>query len=190
MSARASRFAFACGSFARNGFIGVRVVGGAGFPVPGAAAGRGATGGVDAGGEATETAPEVGALVNGAATPPLWRGAFAALGAVVDGPTLGAAAGRGATIGRAGAAEPCAAAPGIIGRGGKSTGRLTAPGLGAGPFGVGGRPPCFTTVGAGCVTGAERSGCNTAATELGAGVGARCGLGGGANVSASAVARP
>jgi hypothetical protein len=92
-------------------------------------------------------------------------------------------------IGRTGADAPGPAPPGIIGRGGKRTGRLTPPAAGAGPFGVGGSPACFIAAGATCGTGAGRSGGATVATEGGAGVGERGGLGGGANVSASAAAR-
>ena len=116
-SARDSRFAFACGSFARNGLIGVRAA--AGAPLDAALAGRGA--GEEAGGGAAT------ALAVGAATA-LAVGA-ARLGALGRGAELGGAAfgaagaaGRGATRERA-AAPLLGAFPGIIGRGGKSSGR-------------------------------------------------------------------
>jgi len=131
----------------------------------------------------------VGAAGDGAEKPALCRGALGALAEVGE-LAFGAATGRGATIGRAAKGAACDAAPGIIGRGGKRTGRLTAPALGAGPLGVGGSPACFTTVGAASATAAGRSCGSTAARELGAGVGARGGLGGGANVSTSAAASP
>lgn len=133
--------------------MGVRVDAGApAAAAGGAAAGRGpgAAAGADAGGKATDTALAV-ALGSGAAKPPLCRGAAGELGAGAlefEPPT-----GRGATIGRADADAPCDGPPGIIGRGGKSTGRF-APALGAGPFGVGGNPEGLMAGCAACTTGA------------------------------------
>src|SRR4051812_46408346 len=85
-SARASRLAFALGSFARNGLMGARP---AGAPATGAAAdgGVGAETGAAAGAEAVVTDDAAGALATGAA---------------------GAAAGGAANEGRDAAAGGCA----------------------------------------------------------------------------------
>lgn len=108
-SARASRLAFACGSFARKGLIGVRVDGGA---PPDEGAGEDARGGagvaapvgagVDGGGALAGRVAPLLLAADGCAKPPLCRGAAgsgeAATGAAGALVLLGA--GRGATSGR------------------------------------------------------------------------------------------
>lgn len=187
--ARAKRFAFACGSFARNGLIGVRA------PVD-------APGGAWRGAAAAELGAGIGAawallgIAACCATAPLSRGGAMELGGAAPLPAVGCGS-LGATSGREEAAAAAAPAPpGIIGRGGKSNGRPAGGGTLAGGAAFAGAGVAAT----GCdvafaVTlfssaGAqERCGCcGTISLVLGGGDEATGG--GAANVSINAVVRP